>query len=273
MTDATPKPRFSTLSLEDLSNLPQPEWLIDGLLPADCFTTLFGPPGATKSFWALDAALSIAAGRKFHYREVKSGKVVYFVGEGLRGMRYRVEAWRAAHPDFDDAILTGNFLLVPQPVKLLEKYDQQKLLNTLAEEGDVRMIVIDTWARSLTGGDENSAGDAGVAIDVLEQARHLTGASPLVVHHTGADGTRERGSTALRGASDATLRMLRDDSSRLSVLSCLKMKDGEPFRPIVYRLSAFAQSVVLRENEDQTLPPALRGSGQSFQRYGPKAPF
>ena len=273
MTETDDKPRFSTLSLADLSNLPHPEWLIDGLLPADSFVTLFGAPGATKSFWALDAALSIAAGRKFHYREVKPGKVVYFVGEGLRGMRYRVEAWRAAHPDFDDAVLSGNFMLVPQPVKLLEKYDQQKLLNTLEGLEDVRMIVIDTWARSLTGGDENSAGDAGVAIDILEQARHLTGASPLVVHHTGADGTRERGSTALRGASDMTLRMMRDDSSRLSVLSCIKPKDSEPFRPIVYRLAAFAQSVVLRENEDQTVPQTLRNGGQSFQRYGPKAPF
>jgi hypothetical protein len=272
MSEPTEKPRFSTLSLEDLANLPAPEWLIDGVLPADSFTTLFGPPGATKSFWALDAAMSIAAGRKFHYKEVKGGKVVYFVGEGLRGMRYRVEAWKSAHPDFDAEAMAENFLLVPQPVKLLEKYEQQKLLNTLEGMEDVRLVVIDTWARSLTGGDENSAGDAGVAIDILEQVRHATGASPLVVHHTGADGTRERGSTALRGASDATLRMMRDDSTRLSVLTCMKMKDSEPFRPIVYRLGSYAQSVVLRENEDQTVPMSLRSAGQSYQKK-PYSPF
>lgn len=273
MSESREAQRFTTMSLDDLENLPEPEWLIDGLLPADSFTTLFGPPGATKSFWALDAAMSVASGRKFHYRDVKSGKVVYFVGEGLRGMRYRVEAWKSAHPDFDEEAMRENFLLVPTPVKLLEKYDQQKLINTVSELEDVKLVVIDTWARSLTGGDENSAGDAGVAIDILEQVRHATGASPLVVHHTGADGTRERGSTALRGASDVTLRMMRDDASRLSVLSCMKMKDSEPFRPVVYRLSAFSQSVVLRENEDQTVPAHMRGGGQSFPRYGPKAPF
>jgi hypothetical protein len=264
---------FDFLKLQDLAELPEPEWLIDRLLPADSFVTLYGPPGATKSFWALDAALSIAAGRKFHYREVKPGKVIYFVGEGLRGMRYRIEAWKAAHPDHDADRLEENFLVVPSPVKLLEKYDQSKLIATAEQLGEARLVVVDTWARALTGGDENSAGDAGVAIDVLEQVRRLTGATTLVVHHTGADGTRERGSTALRGASDCTLRMLRDDTSRLSVLSCMKSKDAEPFKPIVYRTPGFAHSVVLKENEDQNVPPSLRGGspygGRSSSSYSP----
>lgn len=241
---------FRTLSLSDLEGLPEPEWLVNGIVPADGLTTLYGAPGSTKSFCILDAALSIAAGLPFHGHAVKAGTGIYCVGEGLRGLRWRIESWKLAHPEADYELLEKNLIIVPHAPRLLDPSEQVMLHNTckdVAEErGDLRLFIIDTWARSLTGGDENSAQDAGVAIDVCEKVRAETGATPFIVHHSGADGLRERGSTALRGASDCTLHMDRQEQSGIITLSQKKSKDSEPFAPMKFTLQQFGHSVVLK---------------------------
>ena len=241
-------PLFRTLSLDDLDNLPDPEWIVHGYIPADAMTTLIGAPGSTKSFFALDIACCIAAGQDFNGESVKKGKVIYCVGEGLRGMKWRIEAWKMAHPDADLEALESNLIILPRAVMLLDKTEAGMLLNTaesVNEEAPLRAFIIDTWARSLTGGDENSAQDVGIAINVCENIRAKTGASPIVIHHTGADGTRERGSTALRGATDTTIQMAHDEVSGIVSVTCKKMKDGEPFKPVKYELKTYGHSIVL----------------------------
>jgi hypothetical protein len=260
-------PMFRTLTLSELENLPDPEWLVTDILPADALTTVYGAPGSTKSFLALDIACSIASGHTFHNKEVRQGKVIYCVGEGLRGMKWRVEAWKLAHPSADHQALDENLIIVPHAVRLLEKTEQEMLFNTakeLAEESELRMFIVDTWARSLTGGDENSAQDAGIAIDVCEKIRAETGASPLVVHHSGADGMRERGSTALRGASDCTLHMDKQEASGLITLTCKKSKDSEPFAPMRFMLRQYGHSVVLEEQVN--IVPQTNGSYYGTQK-------
>jgi RecA-family ATPase len=244
--------KFPTFTLRDLENLPTPSWLIDGVLPEDSFITLFGPPGATKSFWALDAALSIASGADFHGRPVEQGTVLYLVGEGLRGVAWRIQAWLAAHPEHDPEVLQKHFVIIPTTVRLLEGHEREMLRNTTEDIDNLKLVVVDTWARALTGGDENSAGDAGTAIEALENIRRVHGNSSLVIHHTGNEGSRERGSTALRGASDTSMRMFHDPSNNLSKLECMKMKDGTKFPILQYRLEPKTESVVLREFNNPT---------------------
>lgn len=242
-------PVFRTLYVKDLENLPDPEWIVDGYIPADAMVTVFGAPGSTKSFWALDIACSIASGYPFNGKaSVKPGKVIYCVGEGLRGMKWRIEAWKLAHPEADAAELSNNLIIIPRAVMLLDKTESAMLINTaeaIHEEAPLRAFIIDTWARSLTGGDENSAQDVGVAINICETVRANTGASPLIIHHTGADGSRERGSTALRGATDTTIHMSHDETSGIVTLTCKKMKDGEPFDAVKYNLKPYGHSIVL----------------------------
>ena len=168
----------------------------------------------------------------------------------MRGLKWRIEAWKLAHPDVDVELLEKNLVIIPHAPRLLEATEQVMLNNTckeLAEDrGNLRLFIIDTWARSLTGGDENSAQDAGVAIDMCEKVRAETGATPFIVHHSGADGLRERGSTALRGASDCTLQMQREEMSGIITLLQKKSKDSEPFAPMKFNLQQYGHSVVLR---------------------------
>lgn len=245
---------FNLLSISSLADLPEPEWLVDGVLPVDTFTMLFGAPGSTKSFWALDAACSIAAGYPLHGSPVRKSKVIYSAGEGLRGLRWRVEAWKMAHPDADHKALEENFALLPRTVRVLDEQDAGRLLLTAKEfapEG-LGLLVVDTWARAMTGGDENSSHDSGLAIEVCETVRRESGATVLVVHHTTVDGTRERGSGSLKGAADAQMKMVKDENGTIT-LTCVKMKDAPEFEPRRFTLSEYGHSAVLMPHSGKTV--------------------
>lgn len=252
-------PTFRILDMNDINDLPEPEWLIDGIIPATSMTTLFGAPGAAKSFLALDAALSIATGHSFHGATVKPGRVVYSLGEGIRGLRYRIEAWLLANPAADRDLLNENFRVIPKAVHLLDNAEAMTLINTIDRIGEVSLLIIDTLARALVGGDENSAGDIGRAVAVCDRVRDISNAATLIVHHMDAAGTKARGSTALPGASDAMIKMVKDDIQHFISVSCTKMKDGEPFKPIHFNLEAFGHSAALRRKET----PAT--SGERFR--------
>jgi RecA-family ATPase len=109
----------------------------------------------------------------------------------------------------------------------------------------LRIVIIDTWARALVGGDENSQKDAGLAVYACDSIRKSTGATTLVVHHTGTEGTRERGSTVLRGAADTSIMVAHDEMSRYTTVTVKKMKDGEAGHQSVYALKQYGHSVVL----------------------------
>lgn len=271
------KPRYKLLSRMDLRAMPDPEWLIHGTLPADSFTVIYGAPGAGKSFMALDMACSVASGHTLHGAQVRRGQVLVAVGEGLRGMKPREEAWSLAHLEADADALDKNLHILPKAVHLLEPKDADMLVNTaeyLADTGDepLRLVIIDTWARALVGGDENSAKDTGIAIDVCERIRERTGATVLIVHHTGADGQRERGSTALRGAADTSIAMTKDESSGIILMEVKKMKDGAPPKPSTYLLSQYGHSVVLLPHDSNYRPTGVYRKGGNDGSWG-RDPF
>ena len=239
------KPAFRVLNLDDLEQLPAPEWLVEGVVPAGCLTTLYGAPGSAKSFLALDAALCVATGTKFHGAPVKSGRVVYSLGEGIRGLRWRIEAWCLAHPAANRDDIMANFVVIPRAVHLLEEYDVSLLFNTIERQQSVDLLIIDTLARALVGGDENSAGDVGRAIAVCDAVRDMTGSATMLVHHTDAAGTKARGSTALPGASDCMIRMNKDQNQNVISIMNTKMKDSEPFKPVYFDLKPYGNSAAL----------------------------
>lgn len=242
---AKERPSFRLLSLDDLDKLPEPEWMLQDIMPAASLTTLYGAPGSAKSFLALDAALSIASGFQFHGKNTKQGRVVYSLGEGIRGLKYRIEAWCLAHPTADRELINKNFTVIPRAVHLLEEFDVTMLLNTIDKQEGVDLLIIDTFARALVGGDENSAGDVGRAIAVCDKVRDMTGSATLLVHHTAADGSKARGSTALPGASDCMIRMNKDENQHVIRVVNTKQKDAEEFKPLHFDLKSYGHSAAL----------------------------
>lgn len=92
----------------------------------------------------------------------------------------------------------------------------------------VRLVVIDTLARCFGGNDENDARDMGAFIEGCDVIKQKTGATVLVVHHSGKDEAKgARGSSSFRAALDAEFNVKREGQGQALILSCTKMKDAE----------------------------------------------
>ncbi len=244
--DGPPRPAPRTegglalLSVVELAELPPPEWLLDSMIPAGGFSVLYGPSGAGKSFVALDWSLCVATGLAWYGQETRQGWVLYVAAEGVAGLYRRIDAWmHARNRHAPDAI---RFLAVA--VNMLEGADVGRLEVAIATMPQPpALIVVDTMARSMTGGDENSARDVGLFIAAVDRLRNASGGAALAVHHTGKDGEGERGSSSLRGAADAMF-ALKTDGANLR-LECTKQKDAEPFDPWRLHLQATRESCVI----------------------------
>lgn len=228
--------RLRLLTIEDLKNLPPPEWLIEGVLFAGGLAFLYGPPGTGKSFLALAFALAITTGHGGGIVEPQQrGPVVYVAAEGLGGLAKRIQAWETAH-----RVQATGALFVGEAVNLIHEADTSGLIAAIKEQApgmQPKLIVIDTMARCLFGADENSSQDMGKFIGMLDEVRRAFRCAVLVIHHsTKANPRTDRGSSALRGAADTMLRL--NVAGRNTVqLCCDKQKDGAEFEAVQLRLA------------------------------------
>jgi len=244
----TPPDVFPLLSIADLASLKPPEFLIDDIVPAGGFSVLFGPSGVGKSFLALDWALCVASGLPWYGQPVRSGAVLYVAAEGRGGLGIRVRAWQRARQQSD----VRRIRFLPDAVNLLDAGQLAKATHTLAALPEPpALVVIDTMARSMIGGDENAARDVGLFIAAADTLCKRSGAARLIVHHTGKNGEDERGSSALRGAADL-MAALKPDGAGVR-LECVKAKDSEPFEPWRLHLAPVADSCVLRLGSNEVV--------------------
>lgn len=220
---------FPTYSIQDLANLPEPQWLVKDLVPERAYGVVFGPPGVGKTFVGLDIACTMATGLDWQGKRVKEGlRVLYAIGEGQFALRRRLLAWVKAHPDADAQLLLENLALMPKVPHVASHKDFQSMLRTTAGRD---FVVMDTLARCMRGMDDNSAKDVGTANDFAQRIRDEHGSTVMYVHHSGKDGTVERGSVALRGDADFMLKLKPGNGSGAGVpggfqLIVDKQKDG-----------------------------------------------
>ena len=178
------------------------EYLVKGMLSRRSYAELFGPAGVGKTFVALDLAYHVAAGKPWMGRKVWQGPVLYLAYEGVGGLANRCRALQKQYGT--DQV---PFYLHSAGFNLRDKTGRQALgclLATLPEKPS--LIVIDTFARALMGGDENSAQDVGAFNQSVAALIEETGACVLIIHHTGKNKTAgARGSSALLAAVDTEL--------------------------------------------------------------------
>lgn len=216
-------------------------FVIKGLLPEQSFVSMYGPSGSFKSFLALDWACHIASGIDWDGHKVKQGAVLYVAGEGGFGVKKRVRAWELRHKGAN----LDNLARLSGPVFPANYEEVERVMDYYqdikAETGqDVKLIILDTLARCYGGNDENSSKDMGAFITGCAAIQQHTGATVLVVHHSGKNAENGgRGSSSLPAALDVEYRVSRDgDDQQALVLTCSKMKDADQPEPKAYDLAS-----------------------------------
>jgi uncharacterized protein YjhX (UPF0386 family) len=234
-------PLFRLYRMDDLRQLPPVQWLIPHEVPAGLLTVLCGPSEAGKSFIALDYAISVA-------RAKPDRMVVYVAPEGGSGYRARVDAWVSHH----GGEAPENLVFVLRDVPMLDAVSVHVFISEIKQNNPV-LVILDTLARCMVGGDENSAEDMGLFIHSCDLIRAATSAAVIIVHHTGKSGGY-RGSSVLFGSCDSWIDVSNDDG--LITVSCGKAKDWQRFDPRYLRMAPKDESVVLMPAEQVS-----RGSG------------
>lgn len=220
-------------------NTPQ-DYNIKGHLPSNTLASIYGPSGSYKSFLAVSWACHIATGKPWASRRVTQGSVVYIVGEGGIGVPRRIRAWEM---EFNGGTPIESLYRIDCPVFPASPESAEQVIKAAQDVTEqtgspVRLIVLDTLARCFGGSDENAAKDMGAFIQGCDHIKAETGATVLVIHHSGKDLDKgARGSSAFRAALDVEFNVRREGEGGALVLSCTKMKDSEEPTTRAYDLS------------------------------------
>lgn len=226
-TESNDKPKSDKpflLSLDELMKMPDPIWQVGDHFTEKSLVVLFGASESFKSFIAIDMGLCIATGKPYLDRhEVKQGKVLYICSEGHTGLKRRVKAWAKHH----NKPFPNNFVIAPQSFDLRSNTDQayEILKQSIAKLGTTPdLIVVDTMARNLGGGDVCSSKEVQQFVGVLDYLRQYS--TVMVVHHTGWTETeRVKGATNLKDSADTCILVKRD--GEIADLIFDKQKDAE----------------------------------------------
>jgi hypothetical protein len=230
-------PRLLLLDDTEIESLPDAQWIINPAIPANAFVAIIGKPKSLKTFFALYLAAHIALGLECHGMETLQTSVAYIYAEGVTGLRQRLKALKAhLGCDYLGIRFLTHRLSINKPLQVDE------LLAAFGEDAP-GIIFIDTLARNIEG-DENSPVDMGAFIRGCDSLREATGATVVVIHHTGwsAD-DRSRGHSSLLGAVDTQLLVSRD-ASRVTV-ECQWQKDAPEFGTLALEVLPIAGSIVL----------------------------
>ncbi|EQB1482442.1 helicase RepA family protein [Escherichia coli] len=166
-------------------------------------------PGATgKSYWALEAAMSVACGVSggdlLQLQPQRIGRVVYLAGEDPEPVLIRrIHAIGKHLSEEARENIAENLIVQPVMGAMLNIMDQRHRSRVTEFCVGTRLIVLDTLSR-IHSLDENSNGDMARLLATLEGVAATTGASVLYLHHVSKGSARDGQADqqqAARGAS------------------------------------------------------------------------
>ena len=217
---------FETVDADSIEAVFATDDFVEGLLISRQMSVLYGPSNSGKTFFASDLAMHVALGRQWRGLDVTQQAVLYVAAEGSWGIRNRVLAFRRHYevPHLPLTVMTSSLNMYDSDE------DMVKLIATIraASErlGGVGLVVIDTLARVMGGGDENTASDMGLLVQHVDELCSELGLHVMLVHHSGKDVARgARGSSSLRAATATEIEV--EPLEGMSVAKVTKQRDLE----------------------------------------------
>lgn len=241
---------------DDLGEVSPPDRLVRNLFGMTTLALIYGEPGSGKTFLVTDLGMHIALGRDWFGRRVTGGAVLYVACEGMAGLSNRLAAFRLTN-DLPQGI---PFAVVPSAVDLgPDGRDAARVVHAAQQvkartNHDVLLIVIDTLARAMVGGDENSAKDMSCFINACDRVRVETGATVVIVHHSGkTKQSGARGSSALLGAVDTAIEVEKGGNG-VRTAKVIKQKDSADGLELHFTLRSVE---VGRDEDDESITSCI----------------
>ena len=217
-------------------------WIVKGLVPNATLGVIYGASGSGKSFFVLDLIAAVARGIPWRGRRVKQARTCWLAAEGQEDMRKRVQAY-CIHAGIDPKDLPMEF--IDETPSFMDAPDVKAVIKQMRAKGKFDIIVIDTLAQVMAGGNENSGEDMGKVLAYCRELSRLTGAMVILIHHSGKDESRgARGWSGLRAAADFEFEIIRADEDRVATVT--KMKGGADGDEYGFRL----ETIVVGVDED-----------------------
>lgn len=201
-------PKLKLMSLRELAELdvPEMEFIVDGLLPRGDVVILAAPQKTGKSFLMMDLILSASQGKPFLGLKTNKCECVYLdLEERVVSMKKRLRKLQG-----DDTAPDGAYITNEAPTLGGGLLDA--LAAVLDERPGVKLIVIDVLAkiRDDNGKNQNAySADYQMMTPLKDFAEHRNVCMILCHHLRKADATdvfdRVSGSTGLTGAADGTM--------------------------------------------------------------------
>lgn len=228
-----------------------PAWLVDHILGEDQRTLLVSAAGVGKTWIGLSLGMAVATNSPFAGRATKNERLrpVVMLDEenSPRTVRGRVRAiaqgLRVGIKDY-----TGAFIHHSQ--RAFHRGDRQnEALKEYLAEIRPCLLIFDT-ARRFVIGDENDS--AAVAefwawVDSLRNAVEGDPVAALVLHHSGHEQARARGSSDWLASPDVILQLAGSMDAALT-LSWAKMRDGDPQPAETLRYHKTSSAMILESN-------------------------
>lgn len=201
---------------------PQRDWLLKGVFSARTFFLIVGQPGCGKSFLTFDYVMTRAlaaidpdneAWQKWFGLKLKPGASIYIAGEGQEDFAIRSHAW-LAHNGIPAETSIPVFV-IPTPVDF--RSSEEEIGKLIAEVRGVEeickrdfgcsvdLIIVDTFNKSLAGGDDTKPEHVGAFIRHATRLREETGVAVGAVHHTPRDSSRARGHGSVTADNDGEI--------------------------------------------------------------------
>jgi putative DNA primase/helicase len=235
----------------DILSIPKPDSLVAGLLDLETIVGLYGPSGAGKSYFAVDLALTVGSGGSWQGTDIEAQNVLYVAAEGAFGIGDRVHAWLVHHQNVVKHPNIDHLFWQTIPANLFDAKWRTALIQHAAEVG-AKLVVIDTLAASMAGGDESATKDMSIVMDAARWLVRAAGCCVVIVHHTGYDESHARGSTAFKAACDTEIQVKKSDGIvTVTVTKQRHHEDGQKWHLHLQLVEGTGQCVLVGA-DDQT---------------------
>jgi len=245
--------RFKLETAAEFAQRRKSLWIVKGVVPMATLGVIYGASGSGKSFWLFDLMAAVARAQAvkdtanavqalWRGKKINPARVCWIAAEGVEDMRKRVLGY-CTHQGIPLADLPMEF--IGEAPNFMEAIDVKAVIKQIRARGKFEVIVIDTLAQVMAGGNENSGEDMGQVLAYCREITRLTGAMVVLVHHSGKDESRgARGWSGLRAAADFEMEIIRSDNDRVATVT--KMKGGEDGGEYGFRL----ETVTVGKDDD-----------------------